>query len=317
MHSPTLFRYLISGLVVHSAVELPAAFLLADEASPVEVTICPGAVPDRLSPCLAEGPDWQSNPASFLLTVHGVARFLITRGTSIRFQPSPSHDPGDLALYLLGTCLAILLQQRGSLVLHASAVAVGTRAALFCGPSGAGKSTMAALLCQQGYSLLNDDTCNLTLTPAGHYTLRPDGRMLKLWSRSLAHCATPAQQGPAVRAATDKFYVRPTYSDAQPRRLAAIYLLVDAPPGESPSIQRLSPMQAMVELRQNAYRSTLIEAMHLESGYFAACAALQQDAGVYVLKRPKSFACTQPLLHLLENHWQQQNIQPAPQRRTA
>ena len=301
----TRFAYLISGLVVDSSVELPSAFLLAGGDQQAEVTIREGAVPAALEGCLREGPDWQMSATAFLFIVEGIARFLISHGDTIVFQSEPGHDPGDVNLYLLGTCLAVLLQQRGSLVLHASAIVVDDCAVLFCGQSGAGKSTMAALMCQEGYSLLNDDTCSLTRNDSGQYTVRADGRMLKLWSTSLEHCTDAGQTGPQVRLRTDKFYVRPKGSDARPKRVGAVYLLVDGDPGEAPSVERLSSLQGTVALRKNAFRDALVEAMDLEGSYFAACAALQRDAGIYLLRRPKNFDSAAELVHLLKQHWLQ------------
>ena len=51
----------------------------------------------------------------------------------------------------------MLLQQRGYLVLHASAVAAGGTAVAFLGHAGWGKSTTAAALYAQGYGLVTDD----------------------------------------------------------------------------------------------------------------------------------------------------------------
>lgn len=51
-----------------------------------------------------------------------------------------------------------LLAHEGQLVLHAGAVGINGKLALFLGDSGMGKSTLVASLYQAGASLLNDDT---------------------------------------------------------------------------------------------------------------------------------------------------------------
>ena len=50
-----------------------------------------------------------------------------------------------------------MLQHRGYLVLHGSAVLVNGRAVVFSGDSGAGKSTLAASMVHHGYQLITDD----------------------------------------------------------------------------------------------------------------------------------------------------------------
>ena len=302
------FSYRLSGLTISSELELPSAFQSTSPAQQAQVTIRKGNVPKMLAGSDDQGEDWQRTPKQFLLNVPSVGRFLVSDGDSILFELCQEADPGDVALYLQGVCLAILLQQRGGQVLHASAVAVANRAMLFCGRSGVGKSTIAALLCQKGYPLLVDDACNINLTPSGQYAVRADGRMLKLWAQSLNHLPKSLQQGAAVRADTDKFYVRPPRSDAASRSVAGIYLLVECRPEQKPSLERLSPLQAMLELRANAYRTPLIEAMGMELDYFAVCARLQHQAGVYLLRRPKDFTRANEVVALLQRHWKQNGI---------
>ena len=63
----------------------------------------------------------------------------------------------DAASYLAGYVLAFVLRLRGSVPLHASAVAIDGRALLFVGDSWAGKSSTAAAFSILGYPVLADD----------------------------------------------------------------------------------------------------------------------------------------------------------------
>lgn len=63
----------------------------------------------------------------------------------------------DAAYFLFEPVLAFVLRCRGTLVLHASAVAIDGCAVLFCGEAGSGKSTNAAALVGAGHHLLSDD----------------------------------------------------------------------------------------------------------------------------------------------------------------
>ncbi len=58
---------------------------------------------------------------------------------------------------LLGVAFSLWLELQGILALHASAVAVGGRAAVFLSTNGGGKSSLAASLMQAGCPLLTDD----------------------------------------------------------------------------------------------------------------------------------------------------------------
>ena len=290
-----LYRYLISGLHVQSDVELPSAIphTFADEP---DVRIAQAALPPPEA-VLAE-----PEGTVFRFRVPDVARFLMRGGRELLYEALPGYDPGLLPLHLTGTCFATLLQQRGGVVLHASAVRVAGRAMLFCGESGAGKSTLAAMLADRGFPLLNDDVCSLALQPDGSYAVHPDGRMLKLWAASLDQLHAPVR-GAEVIGRTDKFYALPANNDVAPRPLGGIYLLHESLPGSAPGLQVLHPARALAVLHENAYRPELVRAMGQQRLFFQAAAALCATVPVLQLSRAKRFDQAGDVLDLLAAHW--------------
>ncbi len=297
------FDYIISGLTVRSAIELPSAIRLPERHPRPDVSIGFGAVAAELPFAEDNGSDWSRAGETFLLHFPGVLRALIQGGRSMRIQVEPGHDPADLVLYLLGTCFAVILQQRGRVVLHASAVAVRGRAMLFCGQSGAGKSTIAALLERRGYPLLNDDVCNVSVQ-GGNYVVYPDGRMLKLWAESMAHLQKPGSAEARVRRDLDKFYAAPERIDFTPRPVGGVYILHAREDSGKATLARLNTAESLSALTQNAYRPTLVRAMKMTPAYFDVSVAIQRSAGVYRLSRPMDFARAEEALDLLEQHWQ-------------
>ena len=294
--------YIVSGLRVRSSVVLTSAVAAPDAEGEPDVTITLGEVPETLPTAERGAADWQANGDVFLLHIAGVLRALITGGRTIHAQVDPDERAEDVGLFLLGTCFAVILQQRGRVVLHASAVSVGEYAMLFCGQSGAGKSTMAALLAKRGYPLLNDDVCNLT-GRAGEYVVYPDGRMMKLWAASMQHLALSGDPAARVRHNVEKFYAAPEHAEAEPRRVGGVYVLSAGDQGSEPSLTRLNPAESMAELLQNAYRPGLVRAMQMTPAYFHASAAIQRQAGVFRLSRPMDFRHADAVLDLLEQHW--------------
>jgi len=295
--------YLISGLVVRSDVELPPAISIDGKERSPDIVLRAGSVPAHLDIPLRSAEAWEAAQGLFLLRIPGIANFIVRDGQEVVYDLDPACDTRKVALYLLGTCFAILLQQRGNIVLHASAVVADGRAMLFCGSSGAGKSTMAALLCRRGYALLNDDVCTLASTPQDTFEVRPDGRMLKLWDQSLDRLEWSKQPGMQVNADVEKYFTAPPISEAAARPVGAIYILREAQEDEPNSIRRLRSLDAMIELKQNAYRPYLVTAMDMEGTFFHASTALQRHGGVYLLSRHKDFGAAEPLLDLVEEHW--------------
>jgi hypothetical protein len=303
--------FIISGLVVRSEVELASAIPWTGPERSPDIVIRAGRIPDHLEAPKRRAENWETASGIFILRIPGIAKFLIRDGREVVFDLDPVCDARTVALYLLGTCFAILLHQRGNIVLHASAVTAAGRAMLFCGNSGAGKSTMAALLCRRGYSLLNDDVCNLIPGENDTFEVRPDGRMLKLWDQSLDRLEWKKQTDMQVRNDVEKYFCIPPVNEVAAQPVGAIYILAEPQPDEENSIRRLRALDAMIELKRNAYRPFLVSAMEMEETYFHASAALQRGAGVYFLNRRKDFDDADSLVDLLESHWKSLFGQPS------
>ena len=298
-------RYRIAGLTVSSDVEMPGLHAAASSAAPPDVVIQSAAVPETLGAAAAAGPTWAMAADRFLLRIPGVARFQLTGGRTIGYQPESRAEPGDVAAFLIGTVFGILLHQRGLVVLHASGVELDGRAALFLGASGAGKSTLAAALAQRGYRLVTDDFCVVSLDADNQPIVHPDGRLPKLWAQAIEGLDLGDRQGPPVRGRLAKFYVEQLASQAQPLPVGPAYVLREARGPHRPGIERPNVVDAALLLRQNAYRPRLIAPMDQGAHYFRTAAAVADSGGVFLLTRPMEFAAIATTIDQLERHWRQ------------
>src|SRR5262249_58644811 len=109
-----------------------------------------------------------------------VATFRVWGGGGIDVEQVSGVEEPVLRLFLLGPALAVLLPQRGRLVLHASAVGIGEGAVCFLGGPGRGKSTIAAALHARGHGLVADDVTVVQLEGDRPITF-PRAPQLKLW----------------------------------------------------------------------------------------------------------------------------------------
>lgn len=81
---------------------------------------------------------------------------------------SPSKNVEDVYHYGFERILHSTLNQLNMVRMHASAVAIGGKAVLFCGPSGSGKTTTALTLVKGGGKYISDET--VILHSNGHET---------------------------------------------------------------------------------------------------------------------------------------------------
>jgi hypothetical protein len=297
-------NYRICGLTVASDLELHGAIRKYSASTSVDVSIRRGQIPASLTGVTEAGPDWQlTGNDSFLFGVPGLARFLVAGGSEINVELEPGALESDASGFVLGTAFGVLLHQRGSLVLHGSAVANNGRAIAICGESGAGKSTLAAALCRDGCSFVTDDLCVIAQNENKRPVVLPDGRRLKLWKETIDKLDLAARQGEMVRQSFEKYYIEPFDTVSEPPILSAIFVLRDGHPSFAEGIERLALPDAMRTLECEMYRPALRAKIGLKSELIAHAAATLGHAKVFVLTRPRGFEHLDETVALVRTHW--------------
>ena len=167
-----------------------------------------------------------------------VARGLASYRFSVEGPVIGCPDGGDesrIQAVWLSSVLPLVVQARGTQVLHASAVAGGNGIVALCGASGAGKSTLAGALMQRGHQLVADDALPFHADGAravGHplpFSLRlraGSAAMLEIDERSLP--TAPAATSPLKALAI----LNPSMSDATSASFATRHPLSPDAPGE-------------------------------------------------------------------------------------
>jgi hypothetical protein len=178
-------------------------------------------------------------------------------GACVTGRVAPGVTEDAVQLDLIGRVLPLVLGLRGSLCLHASAVAIGGSALAFVAPKGTGKSTLALALVAGGGVLLADDLTGLApgwparvLPGVTRVRVRTDAlRVVRGWADVLGH----ALPEPAVEAIDDKVALPLGSEAAEPApwvALDAVYVLEAAAPDTEGAAERhrLSPREAVAEL---------------------------------------------------------------------
>jgi hypothetical protein len=297
-----LRSYRISGLHLRSELPLAGAISAEDGVAP-EVLVRRRAVTARLDAPVLVGSDWQLSASQFLFSVEDIGRFLVSDGKTIDVELLEGTDPAEASLYLTGTGLSALLLQRGSLVLHASAVSRDGQAIALCGESGAGKSTLAAALCEAGWSFVSDDVSRVEPDAEDGPLVWPDGRSLKLFEQSIETLALANRRGSEVRTGVGKHYVTPLSQSAAAIVLGAVYALRyhDEP---STEFVRLSPLDGAQVLLNESHRPLLALAMAGSSRHLKISAAIVSRVPVFLLKRPRGLRGIDRTAQALISHWE-------------
>jgi hypothetical protein len=263
--------------------------------------IAVGAI-DLPKPSPEAATDFRFEPDRQYLAWHAVGAFLITDGCRIDIEPAAGIDDTLIAFPLLGPVLALLLHRRGLLVLHASAIAVGGKSAIFMGDKGAGKSTTASAMIRAGHELLTDDVVALDLADPNQPMIVPGFPQIKLAADAAAAISfKDAQVRPQVHPAIDKMQHRLNGAFSGDKVPASrIYILER---GEKADITPLPGIAALPAIIKFSYvtrfgRAALpgdFAAMHLRQ-----CSGIADHVGVCRLEVPTGLERIDEAVHLIE-----------------
>jgi len=286
--------YSAYGLIFQSDIELPE---LIEASGRTDVFLRIGQVPDCLESFEGESQVYQVNKHQFLLKLDGVASYYVQNGNEIVIQPSLQSTDNEMRLFLLGTCLGVLLHQRGILALHASAINTEHGAVLFTGQQGSGKSTLMTAFVQHGYFMLSDDVTGILLDRQGKPIVLPAIPRSKLWADTIQHLGYDPVNLTRLRPGEEKYELTVRESFTQrPTALSNIYLLSCCEEDEI-EMETLDHLQGFQVILNNTYREFFLDGLGRRKSHLKLAAATARYARINRVCHPIKF---QQLDHLVE-----------------
>ena len=280
-------------LVLQSEIDLPELLPSTGVGREPDVSISYGKVLDSgVAGGVQLGPFLWASEREFRLHIPGVARFLVHDGTSISVDPEPGADGDSIRVFLLGSIFGALLYQRGRLVLHGNAVAIGGSCIVCVGPSGAGKSTLAAGFQRRSFPVLADDV--VAVDEQGRAL--PGFPRIKLWHDVAERFELETETLRRVRPALKKYNLPLGSSfgcEALP--ITRIYVLSDDHV-DTVKVEELHGMAKFLQLLENTYRSKYLEGMGLKPRHLNLCGELANRVKLARLTRPRGGFTLDPLI---------------------
>jgi hypothetical protein len=307
-------RYSIYGLTVQSDIPLPELLECSDSDSETQIRVRSEHAGAHSSTDIDWFIEWKTESGqpwlhsgkdahSYRLSFDQVGEFIIDReGTEIRCQRKPGVPEDTLRHLLLNQVIPMVLNLRGTEVLHASAVATPDGAVAFCGESGAGKSTLAASFQQGGFPLLTDDCLALSEKPEG-VCVAPGYPGLRLW-KSVVHdldLHKNAQHAVAHYTAKRRVDVDrgPDTYCSSPQILRAIYVISrDSSAEDHLRIETLTPQQQLMALISYCFRLDITDRAMLarQFQFFSRIPARVRMRRIWLPRNPQRLADTRKAL---------------------
>ncbi|BCM90920.1 hypothetical protein IAD21_02783 [Abditibacteriota bacterium] len=247
-----------------------------------------------------------------------VGRFTVRGGTHVLVEPIEGTSASSWRLPLLGSILALLLEQRTLLALHAGAVEMsgpdGTPiACAFAGEKGQGKSTLGASLSLAGFPLLCDDVLGLEIPSNrsnppiarvgfGGIKLVPDAvrAILNIAPEELPHVSPELSDGAEL---DKRYFVAPLAQAERPLRHVFLLASHEADPHRDDiTLRSLAPQEALALLLPHTFAARWGE-LYLKgavrSAHFKACAQVVASCHIWELSRRRDLKLLPQTIELI------------------
>jgi HPr Serine kinase C-terminal domain len=293
------YCYKIFGLRVMCDIELPE--LMVDSSRQVpEVIIYKANLQEDWINVAKNNQIFFIDKNLIMFKVPDLAIFCIQDGNSINYSPLSKGKLDQIRLYILGTCMGALLNQRKILSLHGSALAINGKAYAIVGESGSGKSTLASALINRGYSILTDDVIALKNDKDDNPLVMPAYPQQKLWENSLKEFKMDSVNLTPLFERDTKFAVpvREHFLN-KPLPLAGVFELVKGK-GEAVNIVPINYLERLPVLFQHTYRNLFVKRLGIMEWHLQYTASFAKDIQMYRLTRPTSRFTANELAALIE-----------------
>lgn len=260
-----------------------------------------GDVPQSLKNPLNQGPTFEATESELLMMLPTIGAFWVRNGDEIIITKDQDCTEDEMRLFLFGSAIGALLQQRGYLTLHASAIATPKGAVLFAGHSGAGKSTLSQEFIRRGYKKLSDDTIALYWNEDNQkITALPSYPQTKLWHKSAVMLDQSTDGLRQIRPELDKFSV-PTFEHFHdtPLTLHSMYIL-STHTKEEIVLEEINGIEKFSVLKNNTYRKKFLEHLPIRKEHFVLSSKLAQEHTVKRVIRPKEKNSLRELADIIE-----------------
>ncbi len=236
---------------------------------------------------------------TIMFKIPNVAIFLVKEGKEILVSPMENVHEDQLRLYILGTCMGLILLQRKILPLHGSAIEVNGKAYAIVGDSGAGKSTLATAFLNRGHQLISDDVIPVMLTEGNVPVVTPAYPQQKLWKNSLEEFGIELDGLRPIIERETKFAI-PVHSQFATKQLplAGVYELTKTE-NELIDIQPINSLERLQVLYYHTYRNFFLEPSGLLEWHFTFTTSFVNNIQLYQIRRPINRFTAQELYSLI------------------
>lgn len=258
------------------------AFLCVDEL-PSELSIGPGKVVfDRQPIRMSRHAEWD------VLAFEDSTVHYVSSNQIVCHVKRLEHE-FLVPIQLLGMVMAVWLEARGNVVLHASAVATSMGAFLFLAGGKAGKTSLAAAFGSLGDSIVTEDLAALSMSE--RIFVQPGYPLMRMWPESASHFLGSSEGFAIYHPAFEKLWVpmrRLGRFQSAPVEVSRLFLPERKPNGPI-EIRALPHVEAVKSLLAGSFLADIAEPASDVAGRFEKIVDIVNTVPVYSLVYPEGF----------------------------
>jgi len=307
-----MFHYKAFGLEISSEIELPG--MIKGSGIP-DVEIIQGEVDQSLvTGAIVEGPNYLVTDDDVYLWWDDIGKVRINKGELVTVEPIRDLDGSDelnLIPFILGPVMALMLHQRGFLVLHGSAVNVSRgnvqsngfpSAVAFLGHRGNGKSTTAIHLYLEGYPLVADDILAIKFSEDGKPVGYPGYPHVRLSDEAYHQVKGHTDILTPIRTLAGKVFCDASHEfSPEPVNLERIYVIekIQRDDGITTGISVLKSQETLIDLIRHSVARRIFQHITQKENMLK-CAQLVNNVAVKRLEIVHSFTNIRDVVDVVE-----------------
>lgn len=294
--------YKVFGLSIISEIPLPELSRTSNKVDSIDIEIKIEDFSNRAFKLSEIRHDLVIHENLVIFQIPNLAMFSIQDGKQITVFPMTATNEDLIRLYILGTCMGVILLQRKIIPLHGSAIAINGKAYAIVGDSGAGKSTLASAFLNKGFKFLSDDVIAVSISQDKDIPLVvPAYPQQKLWQDALEKFGMNKEKYQTVYGREIKYCI-PVSSQFfnDPLPLAGVFELIKTE-SEQIEIHKIEKLERFNTLFNHTYRNLFIQKLGLLDWHFQISTKIIDKVDIYQLYRPISEFSTSQLVALMLN----------------
>lgn len=292
-----MYFYHVYGLNVESELELN---VLQSASGKSDVYIRYGHIDNPPSLIDDEWSTYQATDNKFCITYRDIGAFLVRDGCEIIVDISNDEKLSEVPHILLGIAIAVILHQRGHVILHSSLVEVDGKAVGFLGNSGDGKSSMAMALYEHGYKLISDDLAVIDFNLADEIIVHQGFPQTKLWPDFAESIGIDAGSMQLIQSDSIK-RVRRLYDRFTEKALIPLHTLYILDFDDEVDIVELKGHEALIGLVGYSYDINLSKMTDNLGRHMQQCKKIAEHISIKRLSRPYDLSEMPKIVQTIEH----------------